>query len=101
MGTKLRRLWRDIQFHNHKKKILVEDPEKFEAPLEEGQTIATHKAEIHIVPQFTDPSLRDQLYERSSLREGEQLQSYLNACEKAPHASEGTKRKWKRALGIA
>lgn len=46
-----------------------------------------------------DPSLRDQLAERKEV-DSEAYASYLNACTKAPHASEGTKKKWKRALGL-
>jgi len=45
-----------------------------------------------------DPSLRSQLYERINEDAGLRLQSYLDACKKAPYASASTKRKWKEAL---
>ena len=48
--------------------------------------------------QNTDPSLRSQLYGRSNLVDSEKISAYLEACEKAPNASEGTKRKWRAAL---
>jgi hypothetical protein len=48
-----------------------------------------------------DPSLKDQLSERSNLVDSARAQSYLEACQRAPNASEGTKRKWKRALGLS
>lgn len=46
----------------------------------------------------TDPSLRSQLAQRSNLVDSERVKAYLEACAKAPDASEGTKRKWKVAL---
>lgn len=48
-----------------------------------------------------DPSLGDQLAERKGMVDSTTIESYLEACKKAPHASEGTKRKWKRRLGLA
>lgn len=47
-----------------------------------------------------DPSLRDQMWERQNLLDSVRIESYLEACRKAPYASEGTKRKWKKALGL-
>jgi len=47
-----------------------------------------------------DPSLFEQLGERAGADAGLRLQSYLDACIKAPGASASTKRKWKKALGI-
>lgn len=47
-----------------------------------------------------DPSLRDQLYERSALREGEQIMSLIDAAKKAPFASSGTRAKWRRSVGL-
>jgi hypothetical protein len=47
-----------------------------------------------------DPSLGDQLAERRDLVDAERSEAYLEACRKAPHASEGTKRKWRRRLGF-
>jgi len=47
-----------------------------------------------------DPSLRSQLRERANLLDRDKGSAYLEACGKAPNASEGTKRKWKKALGL-
>lgn len=47
-----------------------------------------------------DPSLRSQLRERRDLVDSERIAAYLQACQRAPNASEGTRRKWKRALGL-
>ena len=47
-----------------------------------------------------DPSLSEQLRKRQGLHPADLLESYLDACKKAPGASEATKRKWKKALGI-
>ena len=58
-------------------------------PVEEG---------LAIKPR--DPSLRSQLRDRQNLLDSVRIESYLEACRKAPNASEGTKRKWKRALGL-
>lgn len=38
--------------------------------------------------------------EGTVLPESERLNAYLKACEAAPHASKGTRRKWKRRLGL-
>lgn len=48
----------------------------------------------------SDPSLRDQLRSRRDLLDRIKIESYLEACRRAPGASEGTKKKWKRALGL-
>jgi len=48
-----------------------------------------------------DPSLRDQLCQLTATEQPAQwYDSYLDACRKAPDASEGTKRKWRRAIGL-
>jgi hypothetical protein len=44
-----------------------------------------------------DKSLRDQLEERAG--SSADISSYLEACQRAPHASESTKRKWRKVLG--
>lgn len=51
-----------------------------------------------------DPSLGSQLAARGEElgvldRQGK-FEAYLDACQKAPHASEGTKRKWRKALDL-
>ena len=48
-----------------------------------------------------DPSLGDQLAERHNMVDSERVEAYLEASRKAPNASEGTKRKWRRRLGLA
>jgi hypothetical protein len=50
-----------------------------------------------------DPSLASQLHlirQTDPLNHSLQLDSYLEACKKAPDASEGTKRKWRKSLGL-
>jgi len=50
-----------------------------------------------------DPSLLSQLAQirgADPLNRPLQLQSYLEACQKAPGASEKTKRKWRKHLGV-
>lgn len=47
-----------------------------------------------------DPPLTEQLRERQNLLDSVRIESYLEACKRAPDAAEGTKRKWKRALGL-
>lgn len=59
---------------------------------EEGNQVLTIKS--------PDPSLRDQLRERHNLLDSDRAFAYLQACGKAPNASEGTKKKWKKALGL-
>ncbi len=45
-----------------------------------------------------DPSLRDQLYERVvNFRDWD---SYFDAVQKGPWASEATKRSWRKVLGL-
>ncbi len=51
-----------------------------------------------LVQSPKDPSLLSQLRERSGLEPADQMKAYLEACQKAPNASEGTKRKWRKAL---
>lgn len=46
-----------------------------------------------------DPSLRDQLAERSTMQ-GDLYEHYFDAVKKAPLASASTKRKWRKALGL-
>jgi hypothetical protein len=52
-----------------------------------------------------DPALGDQLAKRAealgSLDPQGRYQAYLDACGKAPLASEGTKAKWRRRLNLA
>jgi hypothetical protein len=47
-----------------------------------------------------DPSLGDQLHERSIMEGKDKWQAYFDACGKAPGASKGTRRKWLRRLGL-
>jgi hypothetical protein len=51
-----------------------------------------------------DPSLLRQLGERKlelgPLAGPSVLEAYLDACQKAPFASEDTKRKWRKRLGL-
>jgi hypothetical protein len=47
-----------------------------------------------------DPSLTSQLAERHNLVDAERTEAYLEACRKAPGASPGTKRKWRKRLGF-
>ena len=54
--------------------------------------------EVRLKPKQKDPSLLSQLRSRWNLVESERVKSYLEACARAPNASEGTKRKWRRAL---
>lgn len=55
--------------------------------------------DVKLVPKrSTDPSLLRQLQERSHLEPADQMKAYLDACQRAPNASEGTKRKWRKAL---
>lgn len=51
-------------------------------------------------PPKRDPSLGDQLKERKNLLDSVKLESYLEAVRKAPGASSGTRKKWKRSLGF-
>ena len=56
---------------------------------------------LNAIPK--DPSLRSQLgliKQMDPLNHPLQLQSYLEACSKAPDASEGTRRKWRKTLGL-
>lgn len=59
--------------------------------------------QVWLNSQERDPSLRSQMYqvqEADPLNKAQNLQMYLDAAKKAPGASEGTKRKWRRALGL-
>lgn len=47
-----------------------------------------------------DPSLRDQLYARRDLPEGERMTSFFNAIAQAPFASFSTKSSWRRAANL-
>jgi hypothetical protein len=50
-----------------------------------------------------DPSLRSQLHqvmEADPLNKPFQIQCYLEALQKAPGASEGTKRKWRKTISL-
>ena len=66
---------------------------KLEPVEEDGEVVG-----LRWKPQ--DPSLTSQLSERHNLVDSEKIESYLEACRRAPHASEGTKRKWRKALGM-
>jgi hypothetical protein len=50
--------------------------------------------------KLRDPSLRDQLLERQDLVDSERVKAYLESVVKAPNASEDTKRKWRKAVGL-
>jgi len=63
-------------------------------PIEEGGVVVGLKSKT------SDPSLLSQLAERTNLIDSEKAESYLEACRRAPNASTGTKRKWRRALGL-
>ncbi len=77
---KNRRLWKNLE-------------RKLEPVEENGEVVGLRW-------KSRDPSLADQLAERRDLVDAERSEAYLEACRKAPHASEGTKRKWRRRLGF-
>ena len=77
---KNRRLWRNVE-------------RRLEPVAEDGVVIGYKWKE-------SDPSLTSQLAERHNLLAPERVESYLEACRRAPLASEGTKRKWRRRLGL-
>ena len=80
-GTKSNRLWKEIL-------------RGFEA------TGLVEAGGVELRQKQPDPSLKSQLIGRAQLDRQTRFQSYLDACQKAPGASAGTKRKWKRALGL-
>lgn len=89
-STKLNRLWKEIETHSHKYRT--------REPIKVGDKIIGWNVEVH--ERYKDPSLRSQLYERRDLREGEQLKAYLQACSLEKWASQDTKNKWKKAVGL-
>lgn len=90
-GRKLNRLWKEIETHSHKYR--VKTPIRDEG----GKLIAV---QVEVFPRYKDPSLRDQLYERGELVEAERVKAYLQSTQMEPHASEDTKRKWRRAAQL-
>ena len=75
---------------------------KFRAALrdvEKARTLEDYAARMALVPELeerrVDPSLRDQLRQANNA-----TAAYLDACRKAPDASSGTKRKWRKVLGL-
>jgi hypothetical protein len=89
-GPRLNRLWKEIETHSHKYR--TREPIKID-----GRIVGW---KVEVFPRYKDPSLRDQLYARADLREGEQMRAYLQATQMEPYASKDTKRKWRRSIGL-